>query len=196
MSIALGSSSTSFYSCNGLLPVSAGTANSFNNTNGARQGLRFQVPFKCRAAGIRLYRLGSANGDFNYILMDDAGTELSSSSTLRTGLYSTTTNDGVNNLYFDNNVTLDPGTWYRAVLEPTSTTNITLYTFTIPSTDYLSATPFGANAHYTTYASSAWNDTATTQLPVMGIIIDQLDDGVSTGGGGGIKLAGRGGLAG
>jgi hypothetical protein len=41
--------------------------------------------------------------------------------------------------------------------------------------------PGGANCHYATYASGSWTDTATDQVPIMDILIDQLDDG--TGGG-------------
>jgi hypothetical protein len=42
--------------------------------------------------------------------------------------------------------------------------------------------PAGTTAHYTTFASAAWDDTNTSLLPLMELIIDQVDDGNGTGG--------------
>lgn len=180
--LALGSSSTIFYA----LPipcaaVTAVTAGAFNNTNSAARGLRFQVPFKCRCIGVRNYFAG-ASGDFNAVLYDDAGAELSSSSTAIDGDYSGGTS-AFGNVLFGNPVTLSPGTWYRIAIEPSSATNTNVTTLTLLSADYRSGTPFGSNAHYTTRASGSWDDTATDQLPWMDILIDQLDDGAGAGGG-------------
>lgn len=175
--LALGSSTTSFYSVHGVYPISAITTVNFNNTNSAAQGLRFQVPFKCRCIGFRDVTSASV-GDFNVVLYNDDGTELSSSSTAIDGDYTGSTTH-CRDMYFDNPVTLSPSTWYRVAKEPTSATNTTIYTYTMPSTSYVGGCPFGAFGHYTTRASGTWTDTATDQFPCMEIIIDQLDDGKS-----------------
>lgn len=179
--IALGSSSTTFYSVRNFYPITTITNNAFNNTNGARRGLRFQVPFKCRCVGLRHFT-NTNNGDYNAAIFDDAGSELASSSTAFDGDQSSNIATGNTDCYFDNPVTLSPATWYRAVIEPSSSTNTNITTFALPSSSYRSAMPHGSNALYTTYASAAWTDTATDTLPYMDILIDQLDDGVSAGG--------------
>ena len=180
-SLALGSSTTAFYSLwPAIQPVTAAANNTFNNTNGARRGMRFQVPFKCRCVGLNWF--GSTQvGDYNAILFNDAGTELSSSSTAYEGDNSVNTAAaGTIWTYFDNPVTLSPATWYRAVLEPSSTTNVGISTITCADANYMEAMIGGGNSHYTTYASSAWDDTNTTLVPQMNILIDQLDDGVAS----------------
>lgn len=177
-SIVVGNSSTSFYSIQNAIPVSSLANNTFNNTNSAKRGIRFQVPFKCRAVGIRHYDNASA-GDRNVAIFDDAGSELSSSSTAHDGDHAAIGNTSAQDYPFDNPVTLSPGTWYRATIEPSSATNCNITTITLPSADYRSATPGGVNQHYTTFASAAWSDTATDTIALMDILIDQLDDGVS-----------------
>lgn len=182
--ISVGSGATTFYSLINALAANTIAANAFNNTNAAARGLRFKVPFKCRCIGIRHYQ-GTANGDYNAVMYDDAGNELSTSSTAFDGNLSVENAGGVSTVYFDNPVTLEKDTWYRAALEPSSATNINMYTATLPSADYRSAWPGGVNQHYATRSSGAWTDTDTDQVPLMDIIIDQVDDGTGTGGSGG-----------
>lgn len=171
--IALGSSATAFYCVENSFPASTVTNSNFNNTSSARRGLRFQVPFICRAAGISFWNSTSA-GDFNAVIYDDAGTELSSSSTAVDGDNSALSTAGAMSAIFDSPVELTPGTWYRAAIEPSSATNVSLSVATLPSLNYRSAWPHGLNAHYTTYVASSWTDSATDQLPLMDILIDQL----------------------
>lgn len=188
--LGVGSSSTTFYPLGrAVMPITAITAVSFNNTNSAKRGVRFQVSFKCRAAGLRLYP-STATGNFNVILENDAGSELSSSSTAFDGDHSPNIAEGVIDVFFDNPVELSPATWYRAVLEPSSATNISLTTVDLPSADYRSGTPWGSNALYTTFASGSYTDTDTDTLPLMDILIDQLDDGAGGGGASKGKLSG------
>jgi hypothetical protein len=189
--IALGSSSSTFYYVPGLLPMgtTAVANNTFNNTNSAKRGLKFQVPFKCRAVGAR-YFMNNASGNFNIILEDTSPAELSSSSTAFDGNNFFAGVTGAADLYFDNAVTLSPATNYRLMVEPSSATNCSITTITLPSADYRTAWPHGTNCMYSTYASSVYDDSATTQLPILDLLIDQLDDGVQTGGGGGQSVYG------
>lgn len=177
--IALGSSTTAFYDVTSLFPADSFTASAFNNTNSAARGLRFQVPFKCRCVGLRAW-LSNSSGDFNIFLADDAGSELSSSSTAFDGNHNVASANGTQNIYFDSPVTLSPSTWYRAAVEPSSATNTTVGFLTLPSADYRSGMPGGTNHHYTTLASGSWTDSATSSVPLLDILLDQLDDGVAT----------------
>lgn len=183
--VAFGSSATTFYSMENSYAATTVTAGTFNNTSSAKRGLRFQVPFACQCAGICWYN-GSAAGDFNAALLDDAGAELASSNTVFEGDRSGLNANVSMTVVFDSPVTLTPGTWYRASLEPTSATNINIHFATLPSADYRSAWPGGLNTNYATFTSGGgWIDTATNQLPMMDILIDQIDDGAGGGGGSG-----------
>lgn len=176
--LAFGSSATDFYSLIGAAPIVAATNTAFNNTNGARRGARFKIPFAARLAGVKMV-FDTSVGDFNIIVFDDAGTELSSSSTLVEGDIKNISASGLCILFFDNPVILSPDTWYRVAVEPASATNVNFYDLTCPSADYLKAMPGGANFNLTTYASSAWDDTLTTRSPMMELLFDQYDNGRS-----------------
>lgn len=183
--IALGSSTTAFYSALRCFPTNVVTLNTFSNSvAGAKRGLRFQVPFACRCAGIAWYNSTSV-GDFNATLYDDAGALLESIAVEGDKSAALAAMPMV--AIFDTPVELSIGTWYRAVLEPSSATVITLGFSTMPSVDYLDAWPHKANAHYTTFTTAGgWIDTATDSLPYLDIITDQNDDGAGAGGGGGL----------
>ena len=187
--IALGSSSTTFYQVPGTWPIASVSGNTFNNTNSAKRGLRFTPPMNCRAIGLRWYNSAQI-GDFNAVLYNDAGTELSSSSTAFDGDHNSVNNGGVIVVYFDNAVTLTAGTTYRIAIEPTTSTNVNITTVALPSADYRSASPAGTTAHYTTFATSSWTDTATDTVPLMEVVIDQIDNGAGSGGGGGQRVFG------
>lgn len=185
--IGVGSASTTFYHIPGCFPsVTTSTNNNFTNaTAGAKRGLRFQMPMNCRCVGTRFYS-GGQTGDFNAILFDDGGSELSSSSTAHDGDATAASAAAGSELMFDNAVTLTRGTWYRLVLEPTSVTNVSYTTFSFTSAAYMSSSGWASgNAHLTTFTTAGgWIDTATGTLPSIEPLIDQVDDGTGTGGGG------------
>jgi len=180
--IALGSSSTTFYQVTGAMPAIAAGNNTFNNTNGAKRGLRFTIPMNARAVGVRLATQSSV-GDYNVCLYDDAGAELNNSCTAYVGADSPATTSGPNWTYFDNTVTLTAGTTYRIAIEPTTATNVAVGTIQLPSASYRGASLLGTTGHYTTFVSGSWTDTATDTVPLMDVLIDQIDNGAGTGGG-------------
>jgi hypothetical protein len=187
--IGFGSSSTAFYQVPGVIPITVYAAGAFNNTSSAKRGILFTPPMDCRIIGVRWFN-GGATGDYNAVVLtgDASGTELSSSSTAFEGNNNSENFTSAMTVYFDNPVTADAGTAYRVVIEPSSATNVNVSTYTLPSADYFSATPAKSTAVYTAYAGS-WTD-STTQLPLMDIIIDQVDDGTGTGGGGVVGVIG------
>jgi hypothetical protein len=89
---------------------------------------------------------------------------------------------GTETVYFDNTVSLSAGTTYRIAIEPSSATNVNVSTQTLATVDYRGGTPAKLTAHYTTFATATWDDTNTSVLPLMDLIIDQVDDGAGTGG--------------
>lgn len=181
LQIAVGSSATVWYPVRNMYPVIAVNQTGFNNTNSAARAARFQVPFPCRVIGLRFF-VPASGGNFNIILMDDAGSELSSSSTGKTQANAASALQMAQSVHFDNPVVLAINTWYRAVIEPNSATNFNLVSLQCPSAAYLTGMPGGTNFHYATRASGSWTDTATDTVPMLDLLIDQLDDGVSAGG--------------
>lgn len=188
--IALGSSSTTFYQIPGAWPISAAAAGTFNNTNGAKRGLRFTLPMNARIIGVRWFN-GSQIGDYTVGIYtgDASGTEVDNSVTAFEGDITGASPNGVMTAYFDNAVSATAGTAYRVAIEPTTSTNVNVNTLTLPSSDYFSAMPTGTTAAYTSLVSGTWTD-STTQIPLMEIIIDQVDNGAGTGSGGGRIIGG------
>jgi hypothetical protein len=178
--IGFGSSATTFYSVPGHFPMSATSiSGTFNNTSGARRGLKFVPPMTARAVGIRT--AGSTSvGNYDAILYDVSDNVLSTISV--DGDVTSASNNGTMLIFFSTQVVLSAGSTYRIAIVPTSATNVSLGTITLPSADFFGASPAGSSAiaTYSTYASGSWTDSTTT-LPYMDVILDQLDDGAGSG---------------
>lgn len=186
--IAFGSSATTFYNVPGTMPLSAIAGATFNNTNSAKRGLKFTLPMNARIIGLRFWAVSSV-GDFNAAIFDSSGAVVGSSSTAYDGDQNANTTSGMTYVYFTNPVTATAGTAYYAAIEPTSATNANMPVITLPTSDYFTSTPAGTTAVYSAFATSSWTD-STTQLPVLDIIIDQVDNGAGSGGGGGRIIGG------
>lgn len=159
-------------------------------------GNYFQVPAKMRAYGFWIY------GDFDnactfYLLgADDT-------------ILATTTYDpdvrgsvsyAVHRILFDgagvDNVTLNPGTWYRVVLTGGATANA-IYYVGVPSASAMAVMDGGVLC-YSTAATNRdavddWVQDAAKRY-CIGILIDQIDDGSGGGAGGGGHVLGRSGV--
>jgi len=172
----------------------AGTVTTFNSgASPDERALRFQVPFKCRVIGLHVGMANNAAGsDFTFSLWNTSGTTDAAAlaqATCDGDFALSTTQDGYVDLFFATPVTLDINTTYYAGLRADTANNIALYEF-ITATVTNAIKAFGVNAE-TYLATRAWAagtagawTTTTTTLPCISLIIDQLDDGVSAGGGG------------
>jgi hypothetical protein len=177
----------------GLTPADTGTITAYNSgTAPDERALRFQVPFKCRIAGLRVMMFNIAAGaDFSASLWDAAGdtdAEALGQASMDGDFALSTTQDGYVDLLFDAPVTLDIGTTYYAGVRADTANNIGLGQLSHTGvTDAMLAFPAGSAQTYlstrewTAGAAGAWTDT-TTALPLIHLIVDQLDDGVSAGG--------------
>jgi hypothetical protein len=174
--LALGSSPTSFYHLPHALPVSAQSANTFNNTGSTTHGLRFRLPFPAQLIGVRMV-LNAAVGDFNLVCYDNDGNELTN--TAIDGNYNYEGNQAASNFFFTNPITLQAGVWYRVAQEATTSTNSNINTITLHSPAYLTACPFGTDGHYTTRAAGVWSDTQL-QFPLYDLWLRKVDDAANT----------------
>lgn len=178
----------------GLTPADTGTITAYNSgTNPDERALRFQVPFKCRATGLRVPMFNiAAGGDFTFSLWDAAGDadgEALGQASIDGDFALSTTQDGYVDLLFDAPVTLDIGTTYYAGVRADTANNIGLGEMSNTSiTDAMLAFPgvsaqmYLATRQWTAGAAGAWSNTTTT-LPLIHLIIDRLDDGVGSGSG-------------
>lgn len=170
---ALGSSASTFYCIENLVPATPAAVGINTGTYDAH-GARFKVPVACRVSGI-VFPVTSTYGEFTAGIYSDAGAELSSTSTAY-DIDQIIQSTGVALfLNFDNSVELAADTWYRAAIWPTTATSTTIYVATIGAADYRSALPIGPDFHYTRKAiGGAWDDTLTTQYPVLDLMIDMV----------------------
>lgn len=179
----------------GILPVSAVSTVSVSTGDPTLAGLYFSLSVPVTIDGLwfmvdldnnitlRLYA-GSVNADLL------GATFLANKSTV-------TTEGGAEFRFAP--VALTANTVYRAVLEGTAVGTTALRTLTVPTNGHADAMPGGKNFYLTqnndAHPPVMGNFTeTTTSIPMMGIRAVKLDDGA--GGGGGLRLAGHGGLAG
>lgn len=179
--LIVGSSSTVFYCLPGMTPIYTIKATpTFNNAAGLIRGVHFSLPFKARISGIILYQ-STALGDIDIAVRDSTGTIISTTNTSIDGDYTPAAGNNTRRLFFDTAAELAAGTFYKVTIEPTSTTNTYMDCGQITSADYKTALVGGSDYYYTDN-NGGWN-TVTTDIPMMDLIFDQIDDGAGGAGG-------------
>jgi hypothetical protein len=158
--------------------ISAATYNL--NTAGADEyGIKMTVPFACRVVGIWSSFNPSGAGAFECILYD--GTTALKTATDTGKASAVTTN--VRLEYFSSGQTLTADQTVRAALRPTTTSNVQYRRVALFAADGVQSLGLPKGTCETKRLDQgSWSDT-TTNLPGVGLIIDQLDNGASTGGG-------------
>lgn len=150
----------------------------YNNTSTPDEiGLRFQVPFACRLAG--LWASVDLDGDCNVNLYTAAGktTMKSIDKEVRLGT-------GPGTIVWPEVVTpvvLAANTTYVLALEPSSATSLTLYSGTVRAAGVMGQMVGGTEWQYATAknpATTADFSATTTKRPFMGLKLDQIDNGV------------------
>lgn len=156
----------------GLAPQANGI--SFNSgSNPDEIGNKITLPFPCRVVGF--WAWCSINENATVLLYD------SSSNVLTSRLFDANqTTEGVDDSiigFFPDAITLTANTVYRLTFRPETTTNIVLDESRFPDADSMGELPFGANIIRTDRTDAgAWTDTTTMRI-LMGLLVDQLDDG-------------------
>lgn len=145
----------------------------------------FTVPFTCRAMGFWVHIDADADAVVN--LFDSDG-----STSLATAAIDTNIRGSANNLHvfpssFDAAAVLSINTSYRMAIRSNSSSSFALAQLNVAAASHLDVLSGGSGIHMTTRNNNtgAWTETTTSRI-WMGLIIDQLDDGVGGGGGGGM----------
>lgn len=147
-------------------------------------GNYFQIPYPCRAIGAYVWM--EMDYDITLSLLNASNTTLANCSLLakqRVG-GSTSMQYG----FFDSDpaasVTLAKETWYRIIATPSSGSANVYRVNYVNVAAQMGGFELGTNCYMTSRTNGgAWTN-EDTKRTIIGIIIDQLDNGVSTGGGG------------
>lgn len=179
----------------GLWPFEILLSTSFNSTNTVnRVGNRFRLPFPCTVDGCWLWIDKDSAVTVKLLNDGDAPTatplaEVTASDGPGDSDYRPGSSGGGFDVWmFDTAVDLTKDTWYRLVVEPEGSGNVTLYTGGVDGTvgDVLmDSLPGGQDIHRTqwdTTPTASWTN-ATDRRVQMGLMISRLDDGVGGGGG-------------
>lgn len=171
----------------------AGAGASFALNTGSNPdelGLYFQVPFTMRAYGFWLY--ADVDYDLTISLMNSDDTVLANR--VIDADYRQSTGNGTFYVNFDSApaavVTLQPSTWYRLIITPSSASNCPIYFLDMPTAAAMAALDGGTLCYATERVDSgAWTNINTKRY-ALGLLIDQVDI-PSGGGGGGGHILGR-----
>lgn len=179
--LALGYDDGTYEYMPGVCPYSAINSTAYNSGSSPDEyGLIFQVPFPCRLRGI--WALCDLSGQDTTIKVYD-----SDGSTVLSDLafdkdFRRTTGVGRHLFMLEDQPSLAKATNYRVTFVPDSTTNITLIDVSVNAAAIMDAMPGGQNWHLTSRTDAgSWTQT-TTRRPLIGLLLDQFDDGVGGGG--------------
>ena len=188
------------------VPFSAASTESFSDSsNPDERGLLFQVPFDCTVGALCVHgAIAGANCDFTLKLYSDpTGTPAAISggsvSVVGDQIASTSASASWMQFPLPSYVSLSRNTDYGLALKVDSTTNFILNNATLGDTAYRTYFPGGTTMKKITRNNGSGAFTAESPAVTiyqMGVRISQIHDGAGGGSGGGIRLAGPGGLAG
>jgi hypothetical protein len=177
----------------GCYPMNAITATAVDNSDTPDEyGLRFKFPFPTRVNSCWVWLDG--DGDFNINLYDsDGATKLLGGSFAVDKDARRADTQSVYRFSFPTTADLLADTYYRLVIEPSTTTPLNFYDFTVNTAAVMDAHEGGQNFHLTTAKDptqdSDWTN-VTTRRPFMGVGFSGFSDGVASGGGGGQRVIG------
>lgn len=179
----------------GVYPLTAiNIANPTTATTPDVWGARFKFPFPCRVRGAWAWFSGS--GDINVKLVNTAYHQANNTGVLASIAADKDTYSGAVGLHlweFNDAVALAANTYYRLLIEPSSASAIAFYDGSVLSLALLDAWA-GQDFHLTSAKdptqNSDWTNynSGTFRVPFIGLIIDQLDDGINPAGHTGSKF--------
>lgn len=172
-----------YYDCQCVPYASVAASSAYNSgSTPDERALKFQVPFSCRAKGMWFYMIpAGATSDLDLVLYDSDGTTALKTVSFDANFFQTSASSRILTVLFTSSQILLKDTFYRISAKPTTANNITVYETTVNSAGMWDSMSGGQNCYRSTRTDAgAWTDT-TTARPWAGIIIDQLDDGVSSG---------------
>lgn len=172
----------SYAYCGGMMPLSNYAITLFNSGSAAdERALRINAPVPLRVIGMQAMVDLDEAADF--VLYDSTGTALATVSLDKD--FRAQAARGLIRRRFANAVTLSANTTYYAAVKPTTVTDVGLAEWTLPSAAARAQMHGGTNLSLATRVDGgAWTETQTV-IPLIGLIVDGLDNGVGGAIGGG-----------
>lgn len=167
------------YYFTGLFPAWTSSIAYKSNSATNKYALYFSLPGPVRIFGFWGSIAPSAN--FNVVLYDSDGVTVKLTKSVVAANMQSSSNGKIF-MPFSGTTILNANTFYRLSVEPTTTSNITLSELTTYNAGTMGALGGGTNAYLSSYSGS-WSQTTTTR-PILGLLIDQIDNGA---GGSGIS---------
>jgi hypothetical protein len=174
----------------GAMLINTASASTFaNSSNPNYRGIKIVMPFTARCVGAWVYADNDA--DSNLILYgSDGATAMQTLAFLDPDIRGGTSNAMQRHL-FETPQTLNKDSTYRLVIQPTTTSNVSISTITFQddSPYYgVDQLPLGQNVVLTTANGAPANEASWTndlnKRPIMGLILDAVD--IPAGGAGGL----------
>lgn len=181
----------------GIYPYSVINTRTFNSsTNPNHRAMRFRVQFKARLTGMWLW--AAIANDIDLVFFDSDGV----TSTVLLSVDDDQLGSGsavIHKFSFATAKTIEPNTWYRLAIVPTTTSNMSIFDADVNAAADLDALAGGQDFHLSTAngapsAEGDWTQTLSNR-PFMGLLFDQLSDDVGSGGGGSRGFGMTGGMA-
>lgn len=170
----------------GILTATATNVSSTSNPD--EMAAIFQVPFKCKISGGYLYlgSIGSADTFEIVAYSDPLGTPTIIETLTPDQDLSGTSAASPYCFWFTTPITISPNTNYAISLRPTAANNISFSYVSLGSgnDEFKKAFPFGTGIKHggRIDQTGAFTEVQTYNIPLFGMFVEQLDDGVSTGG--------------
>jgi hypothetical protein len=179
----------------GATPANPGSRSINTGSNPDEVALHFTLPAPIRCVGLGGLFTVPAGADWEMILYDtDGNTVLGTTGTQDGNVVAGTGSNRQSALFTGSPVSLSAGVAYRAALKPLTATNNVLGIQTVHTAAAMDQLPFGQTFQTSTRNNGgSWTEVAT-ERPHIYLLADQIHDG-SGSSGGGIRLAGGGGLA-
>jgi hypothetical protein len=173
------------YDCE-TVPASAITVTTVNSGSTPDEyAMKFSLPFPCRARGFMVLGTpGSATATCDYVLYDAGSSAIASRSFDPKRMFGASAARPTPDI-FNAPAAIAANTVYRLAIKPTSVNAVNLTYWDFPTAASLDALPGGQNVSASSRTDAGpWTDVATRRL-LIALWIDQVDDGVSAGGGSG-----------
>lgn len=164
------------------MPVEIWAATAFNSgSTPDERGIGIILPFTCRVKGACGWVQGT--GDFQYVLYEGL------TSPIQRAITNTIDTDVLGNTGFSRQIKADftspyilaANTDYFLTVKPTTTTNVSLWEMTVTVAACMDSFELGQKVYHGSRTDAGNFSTNTLRRAILGLTIDQLDDGAGGG---------------
>lgn len=163
----------------------ASTVNSANLSTNTQMGVSFTLPYVARVAGFSFS--ADMDSDSNLNFYDVNGSTILTKFVIRSGIRQSNS-PGNYDYFFEKPIITSANSIYRIAINPLTTTSCNFHWFTVNTENLLGMLQTDSSFYLTqapnpSVNTASWTDFKTS-IPLVSLIIDQIDDGAGGGGSG------------